>query len=839
MTTLLWKLTPLLLTLALAGCAADRFHREGASLLSEGRSEEGLKKLYQAHQADPGNGQFKQDWLTQRDLTTAKLMAEANRDRNDQKWDAAAQRYARVLSLDPGHIGAQQAAAEISMERKQIALLDEAALYYGKGDFDQANNLISRVLIEAPANLRALQLRGQITEATRNSSLNGASLNLKGRKPVTLQFRDANLRMVMEAIARTTGLNVLFDKDVKSDLKVTIFVRDTPVEEAIDLILMQTQTAKRVMGENSMLIYPDTETKSREYAELKIRRFSMTNADPKNVMAMIKTMTKTKDMFVDEKTNALVVRDTPQIIRMVEKLIAAMDQPEPEVMLEVDVMEVSRDRMLDLGIELPTTFQTLAVNRTIDDLKALGRSDFTTSKAVTVTALQTNTDTNTLATPRLRVRNKEKAKFLVGNRLPVISSAATPSTAGGTPVYNTSVQYVEDGIKVEVEPTIYADGEVAIRLNLDVSKATRSVNDAASGTVAYTISTKNISTVLRLKDGQTEIVGGLIQNDGTSDIKGLPGLIDLPVFGRLFGLQNDTKNKKEIIMSITPRIVRNNRQVDSDLLEMWSGTENNMRFGARQLGSPKLQANTGTINPAAPSATPVAAPSPVATPAPSTPAAPLAAPAVRPAAAASSAATTASAPQVAAAAALGAPAVGALAPAPRAAGSAATTATRSAALTPKPVVTPAAATPAPKPAALKPLTVLPPPSAKVGETIAVKVSFPPLTAATQLEATLSFDAERLRLLNVTDADSTKNASEGIRFTGEADGSSAVRIELTAGRGETLPANGGPFANLQFEVLQVTGPTQLNVDSAVFISIENGSQPLPAAAPIEMDVQPKS
>jgi hypothetical protein len=154
-------------------------------------------------------------------------------------------------------------------------------------------------------------------------------------------------------------------------------------------------------------------------------------------------------------------------------------------------------------------------------------------------------------------------------------------------------------------------------------------------------------------------------------------------------------------------------------------------------------------------------------------------------------------------------------------------------------VTPAAATPAPKPAALKPLTVLPPPSAKVGETIAVKVSFPPLTAATQLEATLSFDAERLRLLNVTDADSTKNASVGIRFTGEADGSSAVRIELTAGRGETLPANGGPFANLQFEVLQVTGPTQLNVDSAVFISIENGSQPLPAAAPIEMDVQPKS
>jgi general secretion pathway protein D len=804
MTSMLRKLAPVLLALLLAGCAAQRIHQEGTSLVNEGRVEEGLKKLYQAYKADPGNAKFKEDWLTQRDLTTGKLMKEASRDRSEQRWDAAAQRYARVLLLDPGHVGAQQAASEVNLERKQIAALDEAALLFGKGEFDQASNLIGRVLIESPANFRALQLRNQITEATRNNSLNGASLNLKGRKPVTLQFRDANLRMVMEAIARTTNLNVLFDKDVKNDLKVTIFVRDTPVEEAIDLILMQTQTAKRVMGENSMLIYPDTETKSREYAELKIRRFSMTNADPKNVMAMVKTMTKTKDMFVDEKTNALVVRDTPQVIRMIEKLISAMDQPEPEVMLEVDVMEVSRDRALALGIDLPTSLATVSVNRSIDDLKALGRSDFLTNKAITVTALQTNTDTNTLATPRLRVRNKEKAKFLVGNRLPVISSAATPSTAGGTPVYNTSVQYVEDGIKVEVEPTIYADGEVAIRLNLDVSIATRSVNDAASGTVAYSIGTKNISTVLRLKDGQTEIIGGLIQNEGNSDIKGLPGLVDLPVFGRLFGIQNDTKNKKEIIMSITPRIIRNNRQIDSDLLEMWSGTENNMRFGARQLGSPKLQATASGSGPStvgvapatAATATPApavnSAPHPVVAPAPSAPPTPAAAPA----------------------------------------------ATKAVALTQKQATSPVIAPTASKPLPLRPLTLVVPKSVTVGETINVMLSYPALNAATNLETTLNFDAERLRLVNVTDADSTKNATEGIRFTGEADGNSGARIELAAGRGETLPANGGPLANLQFEVLQTTGPTQLTVDRAAYVSVESGSQALPIVAPIEIDVKPK-
>jgi general secretion pathway protein D len=807
---MLWKLTPLLLTLALVGCAADRYHREGATLLNEGRSEEGLKKLYQAYKTDPGNAKFKEDWLNQRDLTTAKLMKEASRDQSEQRWDAAAQRYARVLSLDPGHVGAQQAVTEINLERKQIAVLDEAALLFGKGEFDQASNLIGRVLIESPANLRALQLRNQITEVTRNSSLNGASLNLKGRKPVTLQFRDANLRMVMEAIARTTSLNVLFDKDVKSDLKVTIFVRDTPVEEAIDLILMQTQTAKRVMGENSMLIYPDTETKSREYAELKIRRFSMTNADPKNVMAMVKTMTKTKDMFVDEKTNALVVRDTPQIIRMIEKLISAMDQPEPEVMLEVDVMEVSRDRLFEIGVDLPTSFATSVTSMTIDQLKALGRNDFLSKSGVTITANQTNNDVNTLATPRIRVRNKEKAKFLIGDRLPVISSAATPSGTTGTSVYNTSVQYVEVGIKIEAEPTIYADGEVAIRMSLEVSNAGKPNADAAkTGTIAYTIGTRSVNTVLRLKDGQTEILGGLIQDEDINGIAGVPGLVDVPILGRLFGKQSDTKNKKEIIMSITPHIIRNNRQVDSDLLEIWSGTENNMRFGARQLGNPKLQATAGSTTQPTTGAAPNATPAPLATPAVRAASSPVPAPAA-------------------------APATGATAPVPKVTVPA-TVSTKSAAQAQK---QPAASATTPKAAQLRPLTLVVPQSVTVGETIGLTVSFPPLNSATNLETTINFDADRLRLVNVTDADSTKNAAEGIRFTGEADGNSSVRIELAAGRGETLPVNGGPLANLQFEVLPATGPTQLIVDKASFISVEGGSQALPAVTPVEVDVKPK-
>jgi general secretion pathway protein D len=791
------------LVATLTGCAADRFHREGISLIQEGRIEEGLGKLSQAMQADPGNGGFRKDWLMQRDALANRLMEDGNRERVAEHWDAALQRYARVLVLDRGHIGARQATAEIALERRQNSRLDEAALMLGKGDAEGANNLVTRVLVENPAHIRALQLRGQIVEATQSMNVNPVSLNLKGRKPVTLQFRDANLRMVMEAIARTTGLNVLFDKDVKSDLKVTIFVRETPVEEAIDLILMQTQTAKRVMGENSMLIYPDTETKAREYADLKIRRFAITNADPKNVMAMVKTMTKTKDMFVDEKTNALVIRDTPQVIRIIEKLVASMDQAEPEVMLEVDVMEVSRDRMLALGVDLPTSFGVSIPSMTLDKFKLLGDADATVSAmGASIQAKKTDSDINDLATPRIRVRNKEKAKFLVGDRLPVISTAAVPTSTTTSAVYNTNVQYVEVGIKIEVEPTIYADGEVAIRLTLEVSSNSGQNPDAAkNGTIAYTISTRSVSTVLRLKDGQTEVIGGLIQDQDRSGAIRIPGVGDIPILGRLFGVQTDTKNKKEIIMSITPRIVRSNKLVDNELLEMWSGTENNMRFGTRQVGNPRM---AGAVP--VPSVTPA-----VVSGAASTELSPAAAPAVNPA-------NTASVPAARPAAGAVLSRAAALANAANGGGAASGNARA-------PAVVPA-----------QPVSIVGPGSARPGEKITVAVAFPPVVPATALETSLSYDASRLKVLSVNEGDASRNASRSLRFAGDQDSPGSVHLELVAGRGEALPSSGGALAQVQFEVLPGSGPTEVGLGDARLLTVDQGSVSLPVLPALSVDVK---
>jgi len=627
--------------------------------------------------------------------------------------------------------------------------------------------------VENPTHSGALQLRRKIQELEPAESLDGARLTIKGGKPVSLQFRDASLRQVMEAIARTTGVNVMFEKDVKTDTKVTIFLRDTPVDEAIDLILMQTQNARRVLSENSILIYPDTENKAKDYADLKIRRFALTNADPKQVQSMIKTLLKTKDLFVDEKTNAVVVRDTPQVIRMVEKLIASMDQPEPEVMLEVDVMEVSRDRLTALGIDLPTSFGASTSGMTLQQFRNLTDADVTvTALSAGIVAKKTDSDINDLATPRIRVRNKEKAKFLVGDRLPVISTAAVPSTTTSSAVYNTNVQYVEVGIKIEVEPTIYDDGEVAIRMNLEVSSNSGQNTDAAkTGTIAYTISTRSVNTVLRLKDGQTEIFGGLIQDQDRNAGTKIPGLGDMPVLGRLFGSQTDTKNKTEIILSITPRIVRSNRQADNSVLEMWSGTETNFRAGVRPPTSGSvgaLAADTANLNAVA-AASPAAAVATAATAAAGTPAA---------------------------------------APAKAA----------------KPMTL------------LKPFVLNAAPAVKVGSRFDVQLAQPVYSATGSAELALRYDPEHLRLVSAAEADPERNTASGARFSADVDTAGWVRFSLTAASGQVLPEASGGFAQLQFEAIGEPGPTRLQLVDVTLKSTVGEVQPVAPTPDQLLEVQ---
>src|SRR5947209_12142233 len=333
---------------------------------------------------------------------------------------------------------------------------------------------------------------------------------------------------------------------------------------------------------------------------------------------MLKTVLGAKTLFIDERTSSLVIRDTPDTVRMAEKLVASLDVAEPEVMLEVEVLELSRSRLQDLGIQYPTTATltpsklttaagavTGASGLVLSDLQHQNSNTVGISAlSITLNAMKQAGLVNTLASPRIRARNKEKAKVLIGSKEPVITNSVTP-TASGAPVVTGSVQYLDVGLTLDVQPTVYLDSDVGIKLALEVSSILKQVT-TASGTIAYEIGTRNANTLLRLKDGETQILAGLIQESDTRTANTIPGLGDIPILSRLFGTHHTDHEKDEIVLSITPRIIRMQPRAASDATEFWYGTETRTRsmpYGAGAGGEsqPAAAPGGGAPNGTAPS----------------------------------------------------------------------------------------------------------------------------------------------------------------------------------------------------------------------------------------------
>ena len=590
----------LLVVATAAGCAAQKLHRDGMDMLEEGQVEEGLSKLEQASKAAPDNVSYRRDWLRNREQLANRLLAAANSERGSGRLEAAQAIYERILRFDASNGRAMLGLEELAADRRHELLLEEARRLLKKGDAEAARALLKPLFLENPKHGQALLLLRQIDEQAAKALMAEPILKAKFKKPVTLQFRDANLKMVFEALSRTSGINVLLDKDVRQDIKTSIFVQDVSVEDAIDLILLQSQLEKKIVSDNTVFVYPNTPAKLKDYQDLKIRSFHLTNADPKQMLTMLKTLLKTKDIFVHKKTNSLVMRDTPEAIRLAEKMVADQDIADPEVMLEVEVLEISRSRLSEIGIKFPSQLTLTAAGAstdagpTLEALKHINSNNILTSPAtaVTLNLMLQDSDTNLLASPRIRARNREKAKIMIGDRVPVITNAVTPVTTG-SPVITGSVQYLDVGLKLEVEPEIHLDNEVAIKISLEVSSIIKEVENKVSGTLSYQVGTRNASTVLRLRDGETQILAGLINDEDRNTANKVPGLGQLPVLGHLFSSHKDNGSKTEIVLSITPRLVGSNRLPDARMMEYWSGTESTLRsdplvmkpFGAIVLGN--------------------------------------------------------------------------------------------------------------------------------------------------------------------------------------------------------------------------------------------------------------
>jgi len=564
-----------LVALLLAGCASLPVD-EAERLSREGRYEDALATLDAALQRDPGAPALRTAHSRQRERVVVQLLARADVALSAGRLDEADRLAERARSLAPGHsrlaaLDSQRAAARATAQRQAEARAQAAAS-------------ASRPAPPPPL---------------------PAALSAAFQKPVALEFREATLRQVFEALARSTGVNFVFDKDVRGDAKVTVFLRQVTLDEALRVILATQQLDRKLLNDSTVLVYPNTTAKQREHQELVTRTLYLANADAKQVLTLVRTMAKTRDLHADERLNLLVVRDTPEVVRQVERLVATLDLPEPEVMLAVEVMEVASNRLDALGLSWPTSVQ-YGITGAGGQIEIGSRGSFSASianPALLATLRGDAGTTNLLANPSIRARNREKAKVQIGDKFPVFTTTATANVG-----VSSSVSYLDVGLKLEVEPTVQLDGDVTIKVALEVSNLLREVSGPA-GSLAYQVGTRSSSTTLRLKDGETQVLAGLINDEDRQRAVGVPGLSTAPVLGRLFGTQSDTRNKTEVVMLITPRILRQVVPPPVAAATIGSGTDSQPGAASLRLGN-AARAGVAAGRGAAPAARPAAAAAP-------------------------------------------------------------------------------------------------------------------------------------------------------------------------------------------------------------------------------------
>lgn len=581
----------------LPGCASKGL-TEGRQLVASGKTQEGLARLRAGLAEEPGNVELKQYYHTLREQFSNEVLSRAQRDIDAGNFESAEAQIRQVLAVHPENPLAQSMLAHLASNVRYSQIVDEAEKLLSQGKTQQAIEKAQTVLAQTVSHDGAESVIRRAQTSRAREEITPRALAAKFQKTVTLEFRDAPVRNIFDVISRQSGINFVFDKDVRLDNKASLFARDTPIGEAVELLLATGGLDKKIVNPNTLLIYPNLPQKQKDYKELVIKSFYLGNADVKTTLIMLKSLLKAKDIFVDERLNLLIVRDTPEVVRLAEKLIAVQDLPESEVMLEVEILEVKRSKLTELGVQYPNQFSLLFVPPattavetaggnvitttpspsssalTVQSLKRIAANQIAISPTPTVNIRKDDSDVNILANPRIRVKNREKAKIHIGDKVPVITSNAT-----STGVISESVSYLDVGLKLDVEPIVMQRDDVQIKVNLEVSNIVREIR-SGSGTLTYQIGTRNAGTTLRLKNGETQVLAGLISDEDRTAGSRIPGLGDLPVLGRLFSNQRDERNKTEIVLLITPRVLRTVESREPMLTEFQSGTESSIGGGA-------------------------------------------------------------------------------------------------------------------------------------------------------------------------------------------------------------------------------------------------------------------
>ncbi len=510
--------------------------------------------------------------------------------------------YHRALQYNPDHVTARAAAARVTDRRRAVTLLNRAKEAAQRGAFRDAVRLLAEARKLAPEQPEVEALFGEVTgraevaEAleTQQRAAEARGLTALPLKPVSLRFKDTDIKDVLEVVAGLGGVNIFLDEGLTAK-RITTYIKDLPLRDAFELLLSTNRLFAKQVGPRTLVVIPDTPAKHQQYDDLVVHTFYLSDTDAKTTVNLLRTILNTRQIFVNEKLNALVVRDTPEKVALAKKLLHANDRGIGEVEIELEIIEVKADARDNLGLLFDKAYQvklnvpTVIVGESFQDQLA-GSTLSLPSPAVTLNILKNLADTKTLASPTVRVLDRQKARILIGERRPfqistlssTSATVATPQQAGvpaGT-IQETRVEFRDVGLKLTLTPTIHLNGDVTIELNFEIS----SVGAAIGGDLLPSVNTRNLDTFIKVRDGETRLLGGLIQNDTTVTTDKLPFFGDIPLLGRLFSNVATTKIRTDVIISVTPRLVKVVEPPAEDVLTFWSGTA--MSFEAGPVAAP-------------------------------------------------------------------------------------------------------------------------------------------------------------------------------------------------------------------------------------------------------------
>ncbi len=595
----------------LSGCAASRAYHRGQSASRAGDWDAAVVSFRQALQGDPGSAEYKIA-LERAMLNASQLHLEQARAFEAKgQLDDALREYRKASEYDPPN---RQLAAKVTQLEQTIR---------------------DRIETSRPKPAIA-QMRERARQTSGEPLLNPAS-----REPLNIRFNNASIRDILNFIGNATGINISYDRDFQ-DRSYTVALDGVTLEQALQQILSANGLFYKVLNERTIMVVPDTPPKRAQYEEQVIRTFYVSHADATELAQLLNTVIRVPSMAVqpmiaaNKTANTITIRATANVAAIIEKVVEANDNPRAEVVVDVQILEVNRNRAKQYGLELtqyaigtvfspevapggttttppaggtgtPATSSTGVPPTSVGSppafnlntiTRGISTADFFLAvPAAIVHFLESDSETRLIAKPQLRGAEGEKLTLNLGDEIPVPSTTFTPLATGGAATSPlTSFNYKPVGVNVEMTPRVTFEGDIILDLTVESSTLGRDVNIAGQNLPSF--GSRKVKTKLRLRDGESNLLAGLLREDERRSLTGFPGVIHVPILKQLFSNNNNSLAQTDIVMLLTPRIVRSHELTQQDVSPIYIGTQQNLGLG----GPP-----------------PLIAPSPEQPPAPSTP----------------------------------------------------------------------------------------------------------------------------------------------------------------------------------------------------------------------------